>query len=92
MLSTAALDTNPQSGPDARNGLKLAARFGHNGARCWMVSHCRAHAFRAPMARVKARKACAESVGCSRCERAAAGESWCRKKTLSRRLWNNNEY
>jgi len=28
VLTTVALDTDPQSGPDTRNGLKLAARFG----------------------------------------------------------------
>ncbi|MDL0129925.1 hypothetical protein PNP59_03100 [Halobacterium salinarum] len=34
--ATVALDTDPPSGPDARNGLKLAARSGRVGARCWM--------------------------------------------------------
>ncbi len=36
VLTTVALDTDPQSGPDARNGLKLAARSGRVGARLWL--------------------------------------------------------
>jgi len=36
VLTTVALDTDPQSGPDARNGLKLAARSGRVGARFWL--------------------------------------------------------
>jgi len=69
--TTVALDTDPQSGPDTRNGLKLAARFGQDAARCWLGHRIQARSRSRPDGRSRRRER----------ERADGSVGRCRRKT-----------